>query len=572
MFRANILVILTNPLNNAGAEDTIARARASAAFPERLRFALPSSLKRQSNADDSCQEKILFYTESIAQIVSYLNDETHFLLLSGAHAFRSRWDEALYGQLRALSQKRSLLTASITPGSSQAPVLSEEASTIRLSARNGLHTLRHSLPQLRKYARAPLSPTPLSTISSAASEPEVCLPALRPLPEGEGAVIIRGMPMVCAARPASTCVADPAFVFGPIEFLDENGLSLDNLSLTAFLMGYAVFVLTEALAWPLAAPKERILRLPEHFPGTAAARFAQLSGITGSQPRTQAKAALGLFGPDETYAQRMPLQLKMTQQFSSLSRRFFEKQQPMIVSAFIDLPDASCPQDDYTLRFGFLRQLENLPMLLYTGGSQERLLRASMPNTQSYPDNALLPLSLLQEGMTRSQHFARSKPLLMQRAAKRHAEFTHMAWTDIGILPHPIPAQAMPNFDPLMDDRIHLAAVDGIPDGSFVVVPVRYLDALSREVLSITHLDAELKRGFSEALLWERLFMKHPDWFVIHPMPRRRLLFLTVFDRQLLSKDLQHLLSGLPKPFYGTPADGRRAAANDRPSKRSDFP
>ena len=193
-------------------------------------------------------------------------------------------------------------------------------------------------------------------------------------------------------------------------------------------------------------------------------------------------------------------------------------------------------------------------------------MRAALPNTPSYPDNTLLPKAFWENGMKPEEHFARSKPRLMQRAAKRRVEFTHAAWVDMDILPHPICRDAVPNFDPLMDDRIHIATVNGIPDPSFMVVPVELLAPLARLSQSITQLDAELKRGFGEALLWERIFQKKPEWFAIHRMPRRRLLFMSAFDPQLLSHSIRALLSDLPEPYYASQAD---AAPKPKPVKES---
>ena len=46
------------------------------------------------------------------------------------------------------------------------------------------------------------------------------------------------------------------------------------------------------------------------------------------------------------------------------------------------------------------------------------------------------------------------------------------------ILPHPVCPEAVPAFGKLMDDRIHLATVDGVPDPSFLVAPVDLLPRL----------------------------------------------------------------------------------------------
>ena len=223
---------------------------------------------------------------------------------------------------------------------------------------------------------------------------------------------------------------------------------------------------------------------------------------------------------------------------------------PALLSASVSPPVEAVPAPvaAYILRFGFLKAVESLPLLLYTGGAQERLLRAGFPNTQSYPDNAVLPRSLMGMGMSPTDHFRRSKPLLMLRAASRRPEFTHAAWVDMDILPHPVCAEAVPSFSRLMDDRIHLATVDGVPDPSFAVVPVDLLRRLCSRTKALTQLDAELKRGWSEELLWTRLIEEAPDLFVLHPMPRRRLLFLTVFDPQLLGARLRALLASLPEP------------------------
>ena len=50
-----------------------------------------------------------------------------------------------------------------------------------------------------------------------------------------------------------------------------------------------------------------------------------------------------------------------------------------------------------------------------------------------------------------------------------------------------------------------------------------------------------------------RLIDEAPDLFALHPMPRRRLLFLTAFDPQLLGARLRALLASLPEPFLPPP-------------------
>ena len=316
------------------------------------------------------------------------------------------------------------------------------------------------------------------------------------------------------------------------------------------MAGFSVYALPDAPLWPLAEPPRRWLRrpVPDALPGTTLNRFEQLAGFRYDRQRAGVRTTWGLFGAEDVYPQRLPRGLRLAQHARATRMRLSERYMPLLVTAFVDLPSPRRPVAAYILRFGFLKAVESLPLLLYTGGAQERLLRAGFPNTQSYPDNAVLPRSLMGMGMSPTDHFLRSKPLLMLRAASRRPEFTHAAWVDMDILPHPVCAEAVPSFGRLMDDRIHLAAVDGVPDPSFVVAPVELLGRLCSRTKAITQLDAELKRGWSEELLWTRLIEEAPDLFALHPMPRRRLLFLTVFDPQLLGARLRALLASLPAP------------------------
>ncbi|MDD3337152.1 MAG: hypothetical protein PHI98_16845, partial [Eubacteriales bacterium] len=214
--------------------------------------------------------------------------------------------------------------------------------------------------------------------------------------------------------------------------------------------------------------------------------------------------------------------------------------------------------------FEYLKALENLPLYLYTGGSQERALRASFPNARSYPDNALLPRTLLSSGMTEEQWMKRNKAFLMERTARQHPDFTHIAWVDMDILNYPICPQILPDFSEMMDDRIHLATIDGLPDASFLMTPIHCLSMLCREVASITQLDAEMGRDLSEETLLQRIFSQHPDLFALHPMPRRRLLFYEGFDPQVLDEKKKALLKER-KPVYRAEPMIQRRMERTRP-------
>jgi len=567
LFTAQILVILHPPITALAAAETIARACEAAARPAGLRFALPHTM------DGFLPElpegiSFVFYdaAQGLAGIVPCLTDETHFLFLTGQHAFSPRWDAGLYAVWRRFG-KRTLFTASLTPGSlSTNPSNAEEGTTIRVPTINGnrLAALRQLAPALKKRSSSSAEDAPRGILPhlrhSQTASPTVSqahLPALKEVLADGSVSIGRGLALVCATEPVKTLVIDPAFLFGPITFLMEGEpLDLDSLSLSAYLTGFAVFVLHETIAWQLQGYPPNVLRLPaETMPGTTLSRFEQLLGFRTGERRCAAKTAMGLFGPEDTYPQRMPGKLLLSHKARSAKMHLLETHMPLMVSAFIDLPNPRVTPAFYLLRFGFLRRIQSLPLVIYTGGSQERALRAAFPHTQSYPDNMLFPKKLPENSMKPEEAFARSKTLLMERAAKRQVEFTHAAWVDMDILPHPVCAEAVPDFSSLMDDRIHIATVNGIPDPSFVVVPVDRLASLTRLVQSITQLDAELKRGFGEPVLWERIFQKKPQWFAIHPTPRRRLLFMTAFDPELLTNSLHPFLKDLPKPYYAAQAD-----------------
>lgn len=521
-----MLVILSSLSGASEAAQTAQRALAAAARPTGLRFAVPEACREGFDQEDA-----LFYSgeEPLEAMLPLLTDETHFLHLMGAHGFAPKWDARLYDALRHVSGP-ALLSASVSPPveAVPAPVADADADT-------------------RVYDRAALGAAPLPR---PAVEAEACLPALADRFEDNAVQIVRGLPLVCAAGPVRTLAADPALLFGPVDFLRRAEPALATLSIAAYVAGFSVYALPDAPLWPLAEPPRRWLRrpVPDALPGTTLNRFEQLAGFRYDRQRAGVRTTWGLFGAEDVYPQRLPRGLRLAQHARATRMRLSERYMPLLVTAFVDLPSPRRPVAAYILRFGFLKAVESLPLLLYTGGAQERLLRAGFPNTQSYPDNAVLPRSLMGMGMSPTDHFRRSKPLLMLRAASRRPEFTHAAWIDMDILPHPICREAVPSFGRLMDDRIHLAAVDGVPDPSFVVAPVELLGRLCSRTKAVTQLDAELKRGWSEEVLWTRLIDEAPDLFTLHPMPRRRLLFLTAFDPGLLGVRLRALLASLPEP------------------------
>ncbi|MEG2206614.1 MAG: hypothetical protein RR065_00775 [Clostridia bacterium] len=505
MLTVRLLVVCMGRLDAEHAVGMVLRALAMAANPYGIRFAMPASFAPAAAETMAAgvalrSNDVKFYPDgaSLGEIGALRTDETHFLLLMGEYGFAEKWDQELFARMRKTPGKGALLTGCIGA-------------------------------QAEEFA------------------PQPYLPAFAEDFADNGVLIEHGLPLVCSTAPVRTLAIDPALVLGSMDFLRLPGLRVDNLSFAAYAAHVEVNALDRAPLWPLERLAERRLArpAPDTLPGTTPARFEQLAGFRYEKKRAGVRTTWGLFTTENAYAQQLPTGLAVAQRARAIVARSRADRVPLSVTAFIDLPAPSKPIPVYILRFGFLRALQNMPLILYTGGAQERFLRVAFPNAWSYPDNAVLPKAFLQKGITAEQHFRRSKLWLLERAARNHPEFTHVLWMNIDLLTHPICAQAMPNFTPLMDDCVHLATVNAVPDLSFVVVPVERVKLLVREAAAITDLDAELKRGFGEQRLWERLVQQMPELFMLHPMPSKHLLFYTMLDQQLLETRYHRLLSNL---------------------------
>ena len=506
---ARILVVLS-AMNDADAVvDTVLDAQARAAHPLALRFALPvgsqnalSSIPPELFTGSSMERNMFFYREEngLKGALAAASGYRYFLSLRTEHRFAEKWDRELVSRFRKLPAYRPLLTAS-------AAAEDEE------------------------------------------NFPQIYLPAFTAVYGRKGVLLGRGLPLVCPEGPVKTMAIDPLFLFGRAEDLLAAELTWNFLSFSAFVAEYQVYALEAQLIWPACTPRTRWLPPPADSDATPGqlARFEQFAGIDFKKSQTALRSTLGLFAPEDGYAQRMPRRMSMRtalrqQSMAVLAGAGANPSLPLVVTAFGDLPDALKPMASYMIRFSYLQALKALPLLLYAGGRQERNLKASFPNTFSYPLSALLPKSLLSQGMLPMQYFKRNQWLLLCRAARAHPEFSHLAWVDFDSLPHPICPEALPDFSALMDDKIHLAKVNDAIDTAMVLVPRQHMKLLEREVLSISHMDAEMKRSFSERSMLRRLLTKFPDLFTVHPMPQKGLLFLQAFEPQLLSLALQAAL------------------------------
>lgn len=515
MLTVRLLVALYGLAGADEAVDVVLRALSASQSPYGLRFAVPSEyepafapLAERGGALDGCCVKLYDQACGLSAIPSVITDETHFLLLMGAHTFTEKWDSALFERLRRISERNALLTATLGDTASELP-------------------------------------------------PRAYLPALSGEAADGNALISRGLPLVCSSAPVRTLLIDPALLLGDTEFLRGVRPELHTLSLCAYVSHRAVYALDTAPLAPVAPLPPRSLRVDTGaLPGTTVARFAQQLGLSRAGGRSGAKVGMGLFYTPDAYPQKMPATLAALGRARSALGRLRESgsDMPLIVTAFIDLPAPDKPIPEYMLRFGFMGALERLPLLLYTGGSQERYMRSAFPNTRSYPD--LLPARLNAQGITAWERFKRGKLRLLALTLEKHPEFSHIAWANVDLLKHPICPQAMPDFSGMTDDRVHIATVKGVPDGSFFIVPAKHMALLAQEALTTTLLDAEMKRGLSEQELWMRLSARYPELFTLHPMPAKHLLMLSAFDERLVCEETRALLRD-PMPPIKMTAKGR---------------
>lgn len=506
MLGGAMLVAFGEAADAKGLTDAILSAVSAAARPRWLRFAVPMQFagavtdasgrpldnELQALGGVLTDEELLYYDESqgMEGLLPLCGGVSHVLWLLGAHAFGPRWDTELLARLGRCDAPDPLLTATLS------------APTEGMAA-------------------------------------QAFLPALGE-PDEDSVPLARGLPIVCGAEPVRTMLVNPGLVFGGARFLFRMETDVRLLSIAAHVADYQPFALETPLLWPVSEPPARRLYrpAPDKLPMARLSRFEQLAGFSFDRRAVGVRAGMGLFSTQSAYPQRF------AEPVGLLNRVRLRKlpPPPMLVTAFVDLPQAMHPAVQYLIRFDYLRALENLPLWLYAGGQHERALRQSFPNTLSYPDLHVLPKALISEGMSEMQHFQRSKWALLRRTLDRFPEATHVAWIDFDALSYPLYPRLHPVMAHLQGRTVHLATVDGVPDSSLMVLPRQHARLLAREADALSQVDAALRRSFSEVALLRRLIQKFPDLFTLHPMPRKGLLFYTCIHPQALSEATRRAL------------------------------
>ncbi len=495
---ARTLVILSGLEDAGAARRTVMAAYNQAQSPVGLRFALPELFRAALTQETEDNEELpsdalVFYSGEGLAVLRRCGD-TYFLALQGEHDFSAMWDREIQSRFNKV-EYNALLTGCMGAACEQL-------------------------------------------------EPQAYLPAFG-AQEGNRVQITRGLPLVCSATPVRTMVVDPALVFGRPQSVAELDPERELLSLAAHIANVPVYALDRPVLWPVKQLPTRWFLRPqgELLRFSSVQRFEQLAGLGSGAETLSLRYRWGLYGASETYAQKLPGALAVRGRIRSFIQKMDRPVVPHLISAFVDLPNPSKPYDVYMLRFTYLNALQNLPLALYTGGNWERHLRALCRNARSYPERSVLPRHYMARKMTPKDHLGRSKWLLMRKTAAENPSFTHVAWINMDILHHPICPDVLPDFSPLMDDRIHLAVVNGKPDPSFIVAPSHRLGLISRECESMSQFDVELGRSTTEEALIQRLYDRYSDLFTLHPMPRKHLLFHWALDRRLVDAHYRALLA-----------------------------
>lgn len=476
----------------------------NAAKPTRLLFSLPMACQPQDAQDELTalidtlpRGDVRFFGEGegVKAAVTPRSGATHVLLLRGAYQFDKGWDRVLIDRWERCQSPSAVLTGAISP-------LSDPY------------------------------------------KPQCFLPALTGEFFGEGAILGLGVALVCSQAPVRTLLVNPNLIFARHAFFLNIPQETSTLSFACFAANVRVFALDRAVLYPLQAPRERrICRPPvRYLPGGSLDRFEKRVGFDPDTRTVGQKARWGYFDTDTAYPQALsPAATLKETALRPLKQH--KMRRLLMVSALVELPEPERQPLHYLTRFDYLRAIAGLSLIIYASGRFERSLRARFPSTLSYPERGLLPYDTRLAPMPPRAYFQRGKLPLLKRTLDVYSGYTHAVWVNADLLGHPICPQAGCDLRHLMDDKVHMATVDGCPDCSMLVVPAGHIKLLAREAVAINQLDVEMKLELSELSLINRLIAKFPDLFTLHPMSKRGMLLLTGFDSETLTRKEQALLA-----------------------------
>lgn len=517
MIFGKLLVILLD-MPYAQYRNVLDSALTTAKHPRALRFALPKTVMRGISKTNT---SILAYDplRPFASIAEQLTDEALFLTVGQPLRFAEGWDIKLEFSYYRLPTERRLLSGTFWMDSR----LSETVSN------NTKHRRGQSANQVK---RNPLKPSAYT---------EACLPALHS--DGTSFVLSSGMPLVKLQKPVRTPLVHPFFCFGPVSFLKAEKLEVNCFSYIAHREDYQTYALHYCpLEWADSS-KEVVLDRPAF---TAESRllhlFEQTLCIDYYSKTVDACVTNGY------YHNLCKLTMKRPAfRFQNPKWPLYEYP-PLCITAVTDYRQDTVDKTSLERGVMLLDSLTHLPMVVYTSGSSEATIRSITDKSEMFPDTKLRLLRC--NGMSASEFMGYAKIILMLLAAEKRKEFSHFCWVDPNILPHPLHENTGLDFSALADDRIHIAAVNGHPDPSCVVVPLEKLIYLKNESLFWAKKQEKQSQDYSEETLWQHLYQTNPAAFAIHELPANGLLFLTTIEQGRLSKQY---VSQLPQNSKSNP-------------------
>lgn len=512
MLFGKLLVVIIN-LPFIQYRNIIDNALKTARQPRAIRFAVPESIAKTISKPET-----LIYGYDIrnpfVSLAAQLTDETFFLTVGCSVRFCKGWDSKIENAYHQIRAEKKLLTGSFWINESG------------------------NYPQNGKYIRRRgQSGSDDMNVQEAVTLLEACLPALQ-YDEYQKLVFTEGMPIVNQIKPLRTPLINSSFCYGPILFLQTANLSYHSFSYIARFYEYQAFAIQfSPFVWIKNEEPVYFQRPAGGMGSHMISLFEQELQVDFEHKRIGSATQNGFYPalckPELEYSYAERVKAVKNDLYQYWTESFY----PLCVTAVTDIQSSTNDSETLAQSVAFLENLKHLPLLIFTGGETESIVRKRSAKSERFPD---LKLRLLQcEGMSSQNFFDYTKVFLLLTAAETRKEYSHFCWVDPDTLPYPLHELTTPDFSHLMDNRIHIAAVNRILDPSCIIVPRELLPYLKNEVLYIVKKEERQSRDYSEEKLWQQIYNDNHRCFTIHEMTKKKLLFLTTLNRKQISKQLQ---------------------------------
>ena len=333
-----------------------------------------------------------------------------------------------------------------------------------------------------------------------------------------------GAPLNHCARPQPAAFLHPHLLFGSQNALKQlwQQEGPEPLFIKAFAADLPAYTLNVRLfthpQMPSIPPQSPWAPFEEDTP---LSRFEEEFGLRWDSRRLSAHARLGLWGE---YPLR-PGPLRIVHE--ALRRHRLRKQpaQPLLVTAWREMACAvpSLP-GEYESRFRHLARLTELPLMVYAGESDLRRIQQWHHNVYAYRHRYGLPIEKIWEPEEDFRQFLAGKVFLLQRSLNAQPHYTHYGWINFGYQRWPLYPRTAFDWQPLCDERTHLARVKGKLDPSLIMIPREQLPVLCGEILKAARDGIDAGALPEEAALWEAVIARRPELFTLHDLSRPRQL------------------------------------------------